>query len=239
MPPVPTVKPVMTPLTRVGFKEPPVPPPPVTVTVGVLVKTPIEAAPLAAVTLSVFDCMTPVVIEPAVAVKLSVDEELTPPRLMLPVDDVSAIVLPPVFRSDEVTVILPAAESVAVAEVIVAAVMLPCDADRFSVEAEVMTPAVMLPVLLVTAMVPLAEEPLWEAEGVMPVTVPAAPPVPIAAVPIWALPPPPERITVGAEVYPVPAATTVKPVIAPLVTVAVAVAPVPPPPTSVTVGAVV
>ena len=182
--------------------------------------------------------MKPVVIEPAVAVKLSVLEEDTPPRLMLPVDDVSAIVLPPVFRSDEVTVILPPAESVAVAEVIVAAVMLPCDAVRLSVELEVMTPAVMLPVLLVTAMVAL-KEPLWEAEGVILATVPSAPPVPIAAVPTWALPPPPERITVGAEVYPVPAFPTVKPVIAPLVRVAVAVAPVPPPPTSVTVGAVV
>ena len=56
MPAVATVKPVMTPLTTVGVKVPLVPPPPVTVTVGVLVKpVPIAAAPLAAVTFSVLD----------------------------------------------------------------------------------------------------------------------------------------------------------------------------------------
>ena len=46
-------------------------------------------------------------------------------------------------------------------------------------------------------------------------------------------------VTVGAEVYPVPALFTVIAVTTPLVTVAVAVAPLPPPPEIVTTGGVV
>ena len=46
-------------------------------------------------------------------------------------------------------------------------------------------------------------------------------------------------VTVGAEVYPVPAFVMVIAVTTPFVTVALAVAPLPPPPESVTVGTLV
>ena len=50
------------------------------------------------------------------------------------------------------------------------------------------------------------------------------------------LPPPQENVTVGAEVYPLPAFVNIRPLTLRFI-VAVAVAPEPPPPVRVTVGA--
>ena len=53
-------------------------------------------------------------------------------------------------------------------------------------------------------------------------------------------PPPPESVTVGTEVYPVPAAVTLIPIIVPVLPrTATAVAPEPEPPVIATVGVVV
>ena len=132
---------------------------------------------------------------PAVAVKFSVDVELTEANEILPEEAVTFMVLPPVFRNEFVTEILPAAVMVAVPEEIVAAVILPADAVRLSVELEVMVPAVMLPALLVTAIVAF-KDPLFAAPTATAVTAPAV----TVAVPIWEFPPPPDKMTVGAEV---------------------------------------
>jgi hypothetical protein len=53
------------------------------------------------------------------------------------------------------------------------------------------------------------------------------------------VPPPPVKLTVGADVYPLPPAVMVTDVTRPFATVAVAAAPLPPPLVNTTVGALV
>jgi hypothetical protein len=52
-------------------------------------------------------------------------------------------------------------------------------------------------------------------------------------------PPPPVKLTVGADVYPLPPEDMIIDITTPFVTLAVAEAPLPPPPVNTTVGALV
>ena len=61
----------------------------------------------------------------------------------------------------------------------------------------------------------------------------------VAAVAEAPVPPPPVKLTVGADVYPLPPEVMVINVTSPFVTIAVAEAPLPAPPVNTTVGALV
>ena len=65
------------------------------------------------------------------------------------------------------------------------------------------------------------------------------PPELVAAVAEAPVPPPPVKLTVGADIYQLPPEVMVIDVTAPFVTIAVAVAPLPPPPVNTTFGALI